>query len=172
METSNYGKVNPKGEYKVTRGRYYTVSGKSPQLVGVKADIQVPGIYSEMEIGEKHAKYPVDTDQIDPNFEDNLSDIPYVHRSQYERLYKKDLQLVQTNYLSYLDPIKKNSLERISLNKNYQSLLKEIAKKDLATDPTEQFGQTDLQLNETLNIMKDFILFLEQDHFHKLTKAA
>ena len=172
LETSNYGKVNPKGEYKVTRGRYYTVSGKSPQLVGVKADIQVPGIYSEMEIGEKHAKYPVDTDQIDPNFEDNLSDIPYVHRSQYERLYKKDLQLVQTNYLSYLDPIKKNSLERISLNKNYQSLLKEIAKKDLATDPTEQFGQTDLQLNETLNIMKDFILFLEQDQFHKLTKAA
>ncbi|MBI3508960.1 MAG: PDZ domain-containing protein, partial [Chlamydiia bacterium] len=28
-------KVNPMGEYKVTRGKYYTVSGKTPQLVGV-----------------------------------------------------------------------------------------------------------------------------------------
>ena len=30
LESANYGKVNPKGEFKVTRGRYYTVSGKSP----------------------------------------------------------------------------------------------------------------------------------------------
>ncbi len=45
LEASNYGRVNPKGEYKVTRGRYYTVSGKSPQLVGVPADIVVPGFF-------------------------------------------------------------------------------------------------------------------------------
>ena len=29
LESAHFGKVNPKGEYKVTRGRYYTVSGKS-----------------------------------------------------------------------------------------------------------------------------------------------
>lgn len=34
--------VNPQGEYKVTRGRYYTVSGKTPQLTGVISDIVVP----------------------------------------------------------------------------------------------------------------------------------
>ena len=33
-------KVNPQGEYKVTRGRYYTVSGKTPQLTGVLSDIR------------------------------------------------------------------------------------------------------------------------------------
>ncbi len=172
LESANYGKVNPKGEYKVTRGRYYTVSGKSPQLIGVKADIHVPGIYSQMEIGEKHAKYPVPTDQIAPNFEDNLADVPSIHRSHYERLYKKEFQLIQTNYTPYLEPIKKNSQERIVLNKNYQYLLKEIAKQDLSLDPTEQFGQTDLQLTETLNVMKDFILFLELEQTQKTAKAA
>ncbi len=85
LESANFGKVNPKGEYKVTRGRYYTVSGKSPQLVGVKADIVVPGIFSEMEIGEKYSKFPVETDEIPPNFDDNLSDVPAIHRSQFEQ---------------------------------------------------------------------------------------
>jgi len=162
LESSNFGKVNPKGEYKVTRGRYYTVSGKSPQLIGVKSDIVVPGVFSEMEIGEKHSKFPLETDQIHPSFEDNLADVPAMHRGQFERLYKKDLQPVQTNYQLYAEPLKKNSQERIGLNKNYQNFLKEIAKKEPAFDPVEMFGQTDLQLNETINIMKDLILFLEQ----------
>ena len=35
LNPSQKSKVNPKGEYKVTKGRYYTVSGKSPQLTGV-----------------------------------------------------------------------------------------------------------------------------------------
>ncbi len=167
LESANFGKVNPKGEYKVTRGRYYTVSGKSPQLVGVKSDIVVPGMFSEMEIGEKYSKFPLETDQIHPNFEDNLADVPALHRGQFERLYKKDLQPIQNTYHPYMDPLKKNSQERISLNKNYQNLLKEIAKKDSYYESLEIFGQTDLQLNETINIMKDLILFLEQGHPQK-----
>lgn len=167
LESSNFGKVNPKGEYKVTRGRYYTVSGKSPQLTGVKSDIVIPGIYSEMEIGEKYSKFPLETDQIHASFEDNLSDVPALHRGQFERLYKKDLQPIQNNYVPFLEPLKKNSLERISLNKNYQNLLKEISNKDFSGDPTEMFGHTDLQLNEAINIMKDLILLLEQGHPEK-----
>lgn len=161
LESTNFGKVNPKGEYKVTRGRYYTVSGKSPQLIGVKSDIIVPGIFSEMEIGEKYAKFPLETDHIYPSFDDTLADVPALHRGQFERLYKKDLQPVQNTYQLYLGSLKKNSQERISLNKNYQNLLKEISKGDASYEAVEMFGQTDLQLNETINIMKDLILFLE-----------
>jgi carboxyl-terminal processing protease len=162
LESANFGKVNPKGEYKVTRGRYYTVSGKSPQLVGVKADIIVPGIFSEMEIGEKYSKFPVETDQIDPNFIDELADVPAIHRNQLRKIYKTGLQTVQTTYQPYLEALKKNSEERLSQNKNYQNLLKEIAKKDDFADPTDFFGQNDLQLIETGNIMKDLIYFMEQ----------
>lgn len=162
LESVNFGKVNPKGEYKVTRGRYYTVSGKSPQLVGVKADIIVPGVFSEMEIGEKYSKFPVGTDQIEPTFQDDLSDIPAIHRAQLSKTYKINLQAIMTTYLPYIEILKKNSQERIAQNKNYQNLLKEIAKKEDFAEFTDFFGQNDLQLFETTNIMKDLIFFMEQ----------
>ena len=50
LESNSDGKINPQGEYKVTRGMYYTVSGQTPQLKGVKPDIIVPGILSYMDI--------------------------------------------------------------------------------------------------------------------------
>ncbi len=159
LEASNYGKVNPKGEYKVTRGRYYTVSGKSPQLVGVQADIIVPGIYSELEIGEKFSKYPLENDQIAANFEDDLSDVPPIHRKEILRLYKFNLQPIMALYQPYMSNLKKNSDARIKQNKNYQNLINEISKKDATIEPKESFGQSDLQLSETINIMKDLIFF-------------
>jgi carboxyl-terminal processing protease len=162
LESANFGKVNPKGEYKVTRGRYYTVSGKSPQLVGVKADIVVPGLFSGMEIGEKYSKFPVESDQIAANFEDDLSDIPAIHRNQLNKIYKTNLQTIMTTYQPYLEALKKNSEDRIAQNKNYQNLLKEIAKKDDFSDGSDFFGQNDLQLIETTNIMKDLIFFMDQ----------
>jgi len=157
LESAHFDRVNPKGEYKVTRGRYYTVSGKSPQLVGVKADIVVSGSFSEMEIGEKYSKFPLEPDQIPPSFEDTLADIPLLHRSHFERVYKKDLQSVQTHTYTFLDQLKKNSQERLSLSENYKNFLKELSKEE-GSDPSEIFGQTDLQLRETLNIMKDLLL--------------
>jgi carboxyl-terminal processing protease len=172
LESSHFGKVNPKGEYKVTRGRYYTVSGKSPQLVGVKTDVVVPGIFSEMEIGEKHSKFPVGTDKIPPNFQDDLSDVPLIHRNHLKKVYKENLQNVVTTYQPYLEKLKKNSTERIAQNKNYQNLLKEIEKKDDFTDSHNFFGQTDLQLIETGNIMKDLIYLMKEDTLEKLPEKA
>ncbi len=161
LESANYGKVNPKGEFKVTRGRYYTVSGKSPQLTGVKTDIIVPGLFSEMEIGEKYSKFPVGTDQIQANFQDDLSDIPAMHRFQINRIYKDNQQTILNTYSLYIETLKKNSQERISQNKNYQNFLTEIAKKDETLESSDFFGQNDLQLTETLNIIKDLIIFME-----------
>jgi carboxyl-terminal processing protease len=166
LESANFGKVNPKGEYKVTRGRYYTVSGKSPQLVGVKADIVVPGIYSQMEIGEKYSKFPVETDEISPNFDDELTDVPLMHRAHLKKVYKTNMQTVMTTYQPYLEVLKKNSTERIAQNKNYQNLLKELEKKDEFIDSADFFGQNDLQLIETSNIMKDLIYFMELSNEH------
>ena len=82
LSSAKNGSVNPQGEYKVTRGRYYTVSGKSPQLHGVISDVLVPGPFSEMEIGEQYAKYPLEGDQIKENFNDDLSDIPFLSKRQ------------------------------------------------------------------------------------------
>lgn len=151
--------VNPTGEYKVTRGKYYTVSGNTPQLTGVFSDIIVPGALTEMDVGEKFSKFPLENDKINPSFDDDLGDIPYSQRDKLKILYKFDLQQKLHTYEPYSDSLKKNSAYRIEHNKNYQNFLKEIKKKDKTEDePEDEFGQNDLQLTEALNIMKDLIL--------------
>lgn len=154
--------INPKGEFKVTRGRYYTVSGKTPQKVGVASDIIVPGVLSHSDIGEKFGKYPLENDHIKSNFDDDLSDVPYLQRDRIRLLYKFDLQKPMKMYAPYTDQLKKNSEHRISTDKNYQSLLKEIQKKSEEIDPEnpEEFGQNDLQLQEGYNLMKDLIFLM------------
>lgn len=152
--------VNPKGEYKVTRGRYYTVSGKTPQLNGVQSDIIIPGTLSEMEIGEKFSKYPLEADSIKENYDDDLSDVPFYQRDKIRSLYKFDLQKKLTTYEPYLPILKKNTAFRIEHDKNYQAFLKELKKDDSENEEAidEEFGKNDLQLMETYNLMKDLIL--------------
>ncbi len=154
-------KINPQGEFKVTRGRYYTVSGKSPQLVGVKSDIITPGLLSEMEFGEKHSKFPLENDEIPSNFDDDLSDILPIHRKRIALLYKHNIQQKTKAFTQYLDILKSNSEKRIKDNKNYQSFLKEIKNKNFEAESIEIFGQTDLQLQEAYNITKDLVFLTE-----------
>ncbi len=162
--TNKNDAVNPQGEYKVTRGRYYTVSGKTPQLTGVLADIVVPGPLSEAEIGEKFSKYPLDNDSIPPSYDDDLMDIPYLQRNKIKILYKYDLQQRLNSYEKYMPMLKENSALRIANNKNYQDMLKDIKKSDdtdVEEEHPENYGRTDLQLRETYNIMRD-LLYLEK----------
>lgn len=154
--------INPKGEFKVTRGRYYTVSGKTPQLKGVLSDIIVPGALSESEMGERFGKHPLANDEIKPNFDDDLSDISFLQRERIRFLYKFDLQKQLKIYEPYLNLLKKNSELRIATNKNYQNFLKEIKKKseEIDMENPEEFGKNDLQLLEAYSIMKDLILLM------------
>lgn len=155
--------VNPQGEYKVTRGRYYTVSGKTPQLTGVYSDIIVPGPLSEMEIGESFAKYPLENDYIKANFDDDLSDVPYLQRDKVRRLYHFNLQDKLDTYMPYLEKLKDNSKMRQENSPNYQNLMKEIKKKDESDpDHAENFGQNDLQLEEANNLMKDLLMIMAE----------
>lgn len=155
---ANQAKVNPEGEYKVTRGLYYTVSGISPQLNGAQANIVVPGSLSEFEFGEGHGKHPLTPDSIDPNFEDDFSDIHPFHRGRVMRAYKTNLQQKQDFNEDLLSTLTKNSASRIENNPNYQNFLKELKKTEFDIDTFEKFGMNDLQLEETLNIMKDMVL--------------
>ncbi len=164
LGSTNPDQVNSLGEYKVTRGRYYTVSGKSPQLKGVESDIPILGIFSQTDIGERFGKYPLENDQIKPNFDDDLSDIPFVQRDKVRYLYKFGLQEKETTYLSYLEKLRKNATLRLENNQNYQNLLKEAKKKEDDDESTirENFGQNDLQLEETYHIMKDLIVMMSE----------
>ena len=153
-------KINPQGEYKVTRGRYYTVSGKSPQLEGVHSDIVIPGLLSQLDIGEKFSKFPLENDMIESHFDDDLSDISAFHRLQLGRSYREQLQSQLDIYTPYLKLLKTNTELRIKNNKNYQNFLNDIEKKNFDSPSVDHFEECDLQLTESLNAMKDLLYLM------------
>lgn len=163
LNVGKEGKVNPQGEYKVTRGIYYTVSGKTPQMTGVISDIIFPGSLIEMEIGEKFAKFPLENNSIKENFDDDLRDVPYDQRGRIRSIYKFDMQPKLSTYEPYVDNLRKNSELRVANNENYQNFLKEIKKQEIIPeDNVVPFGMCDLQLIEAYSVMKDLILLMQK----------
>lgn len=157
--------------FKVTVGKYYTVSGKTPQKEGVKADIIVPGRWNKELIGEEYLD-SVGSDRIPSEYQDTLSDISPDIRSWYLKYYIPKLQDRKTEWRSMLNVLKKNSEHRIANNKNYQFFLKGgealVPSED---DPSEDedgmaafegkkknAGVDDLQMQEATAIVKDMIL--------------
>ena len=152
--------------FKVTVGKYYTVSGHTPQKEGVKADIVVPSHWHNEEIGEKYAN-SVEADIIPPLYQDQLQDVPNNLRAWYLKYYIPKLQKRSTLWRDILPTLRKNSEYRISHNKNYQFFLKgstsddEIDSEDdwgLEDEKNRNEGEDDLQVQEAVNILKDMIL--------------
>jgi carboxyl-terminal processing protease len=160
LDTSGKAKVNNQGEYKVTRGKYYTVSGKSPQLTGALADITIPGPFHAQEIGEKFTAYPLENDSIDPLFDDDLADVPGLQHEQIAWLYRSKIQERLTTYTTHLDLLKKNADSRIANNKMYQKFLEEVKKPNIDTEALQTYEGQDFQYEESLNILKDLIIVL------------
>ncbi len=153
--------VDPQGEYKVTRGRYYTTSGKTPQLKGVQSDIVMPGGLSLLDIGEEHAKYPLDNDSIGASFEDSLADVPLFQRDRIRRLYQHDQQKIMTLYKPYLKQLRHNSQERVKQNKMWHLFLEDVKKSEMDMEEIGSFDRyPDFQLYEGMNIMRDLILLI------------
>jgi carboxyl-terminal processing protease len=152
-----YEAVNPSGEYKVTRGMYYTVSGKTPQLSGALADIVVPGITSKFDIGEKFSKHALLPDQIKPQFNDDFSDIPPLYRLRARKYYIKDQEIPSDKLKQLLPQLVQNSNLRIKNNSRYQEYLN-LTSTALAQLEEIENEPNDFQLLETFNIMKDLIL--------------
>lgn len=154
-------RIDPQGEYKVTQGMYYTVSGKSPQLVGVQSDIVVPSYLAEADVGESFSKYPVENDSIAANFEDRLEDIPPHQLEKIKRYYHFDLQPKLDDYTKHLAQLRNNFESRFQSNKDYQQFLESLKKEHLEENESKA-TENDHQLIEAMNIMKDLIYLHEQ----------
>ena len=118
-------------------------------------------LFRSLDIGEKFSKYPLENDEISPNFDDDLSDIPLIHRKRLSLLYKHNLQQKMTTYTQYLDILTTNSKNRIENNQNYQSFLADVKLKNFESKSVELFNQSDIQLLETMNIAKDLAYLSE-----------
>ena len=158
--------------FKVTVGKYYTVSGHTPQKEGVKSDIVVPGHWNREQIGESYLD-SLDADTIPPSYNDELQDVPSDERSWYLKYYVPTLQRRIPIWRNLLPTLKKNSEYRIKQNKNYQFFLKGRSNTEEESadneedwdspDKNKTFGEDDLQTEEAYNILKDMILIHSQE---------
>lgn len=154
--------------YKVTVGRYYTVSGRSTQIEGVKADIVVPTIFSSYKIGERYLEYPLPSDAVAPAFIDPLSDIDFRNRTWFQKNYLPNLHKPQDRLQNALPKLRSNSAMRIQNNENFaqfiqaQENIKGRSSRAFKRVNNPPWGDEDLQMGEALNIMKD-ILSLESN---------
>jgi carboxyl-terminal processing protease len=139
--------------FKVTVGKYYTVSGKTTQIDGVKSDILVPTIYNFEKIGEQYADYPIAADQVPAAFQDSLSDLDPHARRFFQHHYTAMIQPKLTLWSAKLTQLKANSKKRIESNRNYQIFINKLQHKE-----EKEFGYNDLQMEESVNIVKDMIL--------------
>lgn len=144
--------------FKVTIGKYYTVSGKSTQIGGVKSDIVVPTEYNFDELGEAFLDYPLPADQVASAYHDQLPDIDPFAKKWFQKYYIPSLQQKEVKWEGMIPILRNNSLKRVAQNRNYQLFLKEIQAK---IEPKEagSFGVNDLQKEEAVNIIKDMIFF-------------
>ncbi len=159
--------------FKVTIGTYYTVSGKTPQLGGVKSDILVPGPYNSEHIGEKYLEYTVQPDKIPPEYKDDLSDVDAGLKAWYLRYYIPTIQHKINDWISLLPQLKQNSATRLANNKKYQSFLNSLNGKGSSEDADKnEIGASsvqsknlqidEMQMAEAVNIVKDMIMLHPQ----------
>ncbi len=142
--------------FKVTIGRYYTVSGRTTQIDGVKADIVVPTVYSVLPIGERYLEFPLRSDRIPSAYVDPLSDIDARSKPWFQKNYLPHLQKKLSVWTQMLPQLQLNSQYRLAQNKDYVAFLKVLEQKKQGK-PTakENWGVEDLQMAEAVNIVKD-----------------
>lgn len=139
--------------FKVTVGRYYTVSGRSTQIEGVKADIVVPTLYSAYNIGERYLEYALKNDQVSPAYADPLTDVPAHTQLWFQKNYLPYLQKKESVWVQMVPHLKTNSDHRLKHDPNFKVFLQKMQKE--ATDL--DVGENDLQMGEAVSIIKDMI---------------
>ena len=133
--------------FKVTVGKYYTVSGKTTQVEGVIADIVVPSKYCHLNVGERYLEYSLKSDKISSFYKDPLLDLNGATKKWFQKNYLPSLQKVVSIYNKMLPTLIENSKRRLSADKQFAKLLKD----------KEHIYNEDVQIIEAMNILKDMI---------------
>ena len=172
----NASTIDPRGEYKISRGRYYTASGKSPQLTGVHSDIEVCSPYRFLDIGETYSSYPLSNESIPSYFESEYAspddqEKPFSLREKIIKFFSRavttspQFQKKQDLSLFLIPVLKDHSIKRLQQEDKYQQYLKNLQKKALAA-PDEELAENneeekkeseDFVCQEAVHIVEDLI---------------
>lgn len=155
--------------FKVTVGKYYTVSGKSTQIEGVIADIVIPTHFSPFNIGERYLEYPLLSDQISSAYSDSLIDLEGNTKRWFQKNYLPFLQKKVTFWRKMVPELKKSSEQRIANDPKFQKFLQnqeriksKISGKELLWEEIQSSAFEDLQMQESVQIVKEMILLEER----------
>ncbi|HRD55588.1 MAG TPA: S41 family peptidase [Parachlamydiaceae bacterium] len=153
--------------FKVTIGKYYTVSGNTPQIKGVRSQVVIPGKYSQDKIGEVYlGGHTLKNDTIKPEFKDDLEDVTAEEKQWYLHYYVPTEQVQIETWKEMVPVLKKNSSYRIAQNKNYQRFLKQLKgankegeweEEEFGSRNDRSFNDEDFQMMEAVNVLKDMI---------------
>ena len=61
-----YASLKPFGAVKVTMQKFYRITGESNQYKGIEPDIKLPGIYDQIEVGERNFENALKWDKVRP----------------------------------------------------------------------------------------------------------
>lgn len=150
LGTGSKEDANPLGEYKVTKGIFYTVSGKTPQGVGVLSDISVHGPFSYLDIGEAEGKNTLKANPIEPSYYDSMSDLPLLEKMRYHSSYLRKQQEKMEILLPHIEKLKENSKLRLDKNKKYTTFVTDKKIENFTSDDIFT-----IQTNEMIHLMKD-----------------
>lgn len=151
--------------FKVTVGRYYTVSGKSTQIDGVSADLVVPTQYAPYYIGERYLEYPLARDRVQAAYLDPLTDLDERTRLIFKKRYLPYLQQVVVFWKQALPVLRKNSIVRMEKDEKFQNFLNKLEiirshqTEGLVNTVGESFDMRmeDFPMKEAVWIVKDMI---------------
>ncbi|PCI75222.1 hypothetical protein COB21_05920 [Candidatus Aerophobetes bacterium] len=159
MQTQTITDEKAKHFFKVTVGRYYTASGRSPQVVGVRSDIVVNSHYFPYKMGEKHLMHALSADVLTQDAFDQLHQkvsmgswrLNSSHATQVVPYLRPKMSQLRKRLIT----LKSNSEKRLKKNKNFQYFLK-VGNKNSEESPP-RFGLKDLQMKEAEAIIKDLV---------------
>lgn len=162
MQIQNITDEDAEAFFKVTVGRYYTISGRSTQIEGVIADIVVPTKYAPFEIGEKYLMYPLPRDTLGFSFLDQENLMKQYSQKDINQMFAAYFPKQEQKWKKMLPDLQKSSQARIKNNSQYQSFLTESDRIKRGLPPLEKSSfQQDLQMDEAVLIVKDMIKLQE-----------
>ena len=149
--------------FKVTVGRYYTASGRSPQIQGVGADLVIPTRYFPYRIGERYLAFPLSNDHLSRDIFQALKNARRRSEGSLAQLVVPYLRPRTSQWRKMLPQLIANSKQRLDSDSDFQLFLKvgklrQANSKDLLLSPRVNAGVDDLQLKEAVMVVKDMIL--------------
>ena len=169
--TAFWGRKQPSGSLKLTNAKFYRINGSSTQLRGITPDIVFPAFTDAMEIGEDKLDHALKWDTIQSAeyqiFNPRLPAlIPILReRAQARVENSQDFKMLRRDIDIYRR-LRDRKTVSLNLEKRWKEYLAEkkledeqqkLLRMDDTNDKKAKNTAKDLYLDETLNVMRDWI---------------